>query len=84
LTVVAESIDRRGQIDKQFQRPIILRVSFPSCAAGLEFSTLSAFWALIGHSPFRENFVPRNADEAPEIAPARAPTALDLPNRNLR
>jgi hypothetical protein len=29
LTVVAERIGRRRQIDKQFQQPIILRVSFP-------------------------------------------------------
>jgi hypothetical protein len=42
-TVVAESLYRRGQIDVQFQQPIILRVSFPSCAVPFEIPLLSTF-----------------------------------------
>jgi hypothetical protein len=36
-------------MDKQFQQPIILRVSFPSWVSTVDFKRLSAFWALIGH-----------------------------------
>jgi hypothetical protein len=43
LTVVAESINRRGQFDKQFQQPIILPMSFPSCMRLVIFQALTAF-----------------------------------------